>query len=160
MPYRSGNKAFEALVARVKTIQGSGSGHFTSLAGRVYTRHWLPENAKSDLPYVCLPIVSAAGQPDTDEGNMIRDVWEATLICYVPETSTEEPTCTAIGDALNLKDDIFDVLMKDWTLDGQVESCKVTSWDITGGEPPTAGYARLIVRVKMHQYLDDEYFGP
>lgn len=160
MPSRSENKAFEALVARIKTIKGSSSGHFTNLNNRVYTRHWLPENSKSDLPYVCMPIVAAAGQPDTDEGNLIRDIWDATIICYLPETSTEEPTTPTISAALNLKDDIYDVMMQDWTLGGQVEQSKIVSWDITAGEPPMGAYARLIVRVRLYQYLSNEYFGP
>lgn len=160
MPDVSSAKAFRAIVDRIKTIQGSTSGHFTNLEGRVYTRHWLPENNKPAMPYVCIPMVTPAGAPDNDEGNLIRNVFEVTLIGYIPERSSADDETSTIEEQLGLLDDIFDVFMQDWTLGGQAQETSIAGWDLAAGEPPVAGYARMVVRVRVKQYLSDQVLGP
>ena len=160
MPGRSTAQAFANVVNRVKGIQGSGSGHFTNLENRVYTRHWLPEQQKAAFPYSCVLVMPEPNAPIHDEGNLIGDRFRVAVIVYLPETQTAEVTQSAVEAALKFKDDVFDVLLGDEYLSGQAESVLIASWTVEAGEPPEREYARCLVIAEVHQKLGPEVYGP
>lgn len=154
MSRRGKRAAHEALVARLKTINGAAGGYATNLEGRVFDVLLFPDESPDiRKPYMCVVL----GEPDKDPINHRTaterdDLYD--LYFWAPEESSDATQSTALGAGEDWEDDVLMCLRQDWTLGGVCHDCNQGAASHDAGLIPGDEHPMSTIPVRVKQYLD------
>jgi hypothetical protein len=156
--------AYQALMARVKTITGEAAGYWINLDGRVYPVWMGPaENPELELPYACMPLQGETTVYRVSGPGFIEREWTWNLNFFVDELMMDPMDTSQVELVTKLEDDLVRALTEgwDWTLGGAVH-------DLNFGEPEAVGgarlggrdYGELVFPIRLTQRFQRSELGP
>ena len=159
MAQRGRYQAYSQLITVLKGINGATGGYWTNLGGRVYRRLILPEETPPAYPYLCLPLVDDAPDPEHTERGLILS-WTQFIFGFVEELKTEEGDAGSPDLVMKLQDDITRALLNNITLGGKVQDLSL----VAGGNSVAAvsaddDYGEFAMPVRMTIWMDAATLG-
>ncbi len=159
MAGRAALAVYNAIIARLKTIQGAPT-YWTNLENHVYRPLWLPEENKAAPPYACVPLFDPDIAFDSDEGPMIRALWTQPIFFFVPDIATDEMDSNAADALMHVFDDFIKAMQADWKLAQTCENSTIKGAAWFAAETPDFRYGALRVDLEVRAYLPVENLGP
>lgn len=153
--------AFSDLLTALKGIRGPGSGYWTDLGGRVFTRD-LDPGSGTEMPFGVL-VMSSEDVEESDEDE--RYAWSVQTIAaafWIPDDSSDPGESAAMEIALKLRDDVrkaVHVVFRGADVNG-VKDADVVRAVVGAGAGGGQPFGTLEVTIRWRQMQDLATLGP